>query len=144
MIPWTRYPNIKAEYAEVGGFILEAHANGSWVVRHHANAVVSRTSLFEPVINPGADLDSAKAKAEEAFSTMMREVKPGAQQPDACREREITVRLCQRYEQIRHAQRRLLEGPASLEAENDTSALEDALDRDVRKYLEKIETPVRA
>ena len=30
--PYALYPGI--EHAGVGGFILEAHSNGSWVVRH--------------------------------------------------------------------------------------------------------------
>lgn len=127
---YALYPS--TEHAGVGGFILEAHSNGSWVVRHVIGSVPARYSELEPVLNHGADINSAKAKAIEAFTAMMAEVKNPS---NGTKEKRITLRLCERYQELRAAQQALIEGPVSHERENDVAALEAKMDEDVERYV---------
>lgn len=129
MINWKPYPNQAGEYAEIGAMILEAHANGSWVVRHAHGQVGAWYSEMEPVINPGANMASAKAKAEAAMNSMLTSATD-----DGARERKITRRLCERYEELRNKQREYFRTKdQGVLAES--KALEAALDRDVKAYL---------
>lgn len=127
---YALYPG--TEHAGVGGFILEAHSNGSWVVRHVIGSVPARYSELEPVMNHCADINSAKAKAIEAFTAMMAEVKNPS---NGTKEKRITLRLCERYQELRAAQIALIEGPPSHERENDVAALEEKMDEDVKRYV---------
>ena len=128
MITWKPYELYEAQYAEVGAFILEAHPNGSWVVRHVTGAVPCITSELEPIINPSADLASAKAKAISALSEMQ------ANEQAIRRYEAITVKFCERYQEYRRMMKLGMEEPSH---ENDAlfTEMENSLDGDVERFL---------
>lgn len=120
---WQKYRHYEGEFAEFGGFILEATGNGSWVVRHMLGKVPCRHSELEPVLNPGANIETAKVKAEAALRELLTEV------PDLERQQAITLRLCERYRAMRNA-------AGTPEGE----ALQAELDKSVDKYLKPLQT----
>lgn len=71
MIHWTPYPKAPGAYATVGEVILEAYQNGSWVVRHRLKPLYRKQSSLVPLLNPKADLNTAKEAAEKALNELL-------------------------------------------------------------------------
>lgn len=122
MTTWTKYKNADGEWAEVGAFILEASANGSWVVRHKMGAVPCRVSADVGEAQPGG-LDGAKASCERVLAEVL------AAGPD--RGEDVAVALCRRYVAMRDLQR-TTDSAAAMHAAAAN------LDERVAKYLASI------
>ena len=138
MIEWTKYRRADGEWAEVGAFILEASANGSWVVRHKLGAVPCRCSADLGTMQPGG-IDAAKASCERVLAEVL--AAPNGPQALAStaaivQQRAITLALCNRYQSMRALQR---EGSATGKDEsmNKAAASLEELDRRVDEYLQK-------
>ena len=101
MIDWNKYPRADGEWAEVGAFILEASANGSWVVRHKVAAVPCRASA-----DIGAPLEGGIDGAKEACERVLGEVLAAHDDTAAvAQQKAVTVALCRRYQTMRENQR---------------------------------------
>lgn len=122
MTNWKQYQGAQAHYAEVGAFIMEAHPNGSWVVRHVHGLIPCRSSELEPVLNPGANMASAKIKAAQALNEILQA--SGSALAQVERQQMITRRLCERYQAARKAQAQAAENAAQLVAELDAKVAE--------------------
>lgn len=118
---WKMYNSYDGQYAEVGAFILEAHPNGSWVVRHKTGAIPCRFSELTPILDPDATIETAKVKCESEFRSMLAD-----SEGEGGKYKDIAIKLCERYAAMRDAQR-----------VGSDKELVDKLDADVSKFLSK-------